>query len=95
MSYKNLQGEKTRLETLLKEFGNSNGYKRIRQIAEEEVTNSLSKRKDLLQLATTSVIESVTRDPDKYNFLVRSRLQWWTIRFVTTLYRYIQDSHIG
>ena len=56
MSYKNLQGEKTRLETLLKEFGNSNGYKRIRQIAEEEVTNSLSKRKDLLQLATTSVI---------------------------------------
>lgn len=94
MSYKNLQGEKTRLETLLKEFGNSNGYKRIRQIAEEEVTNSLSKRKDLLQLATTSVIESVTRDPDKYN-IVRSRLQWWTIRFVTTLYRYIQDSHIG
>lgn len=69
---KNLQEEKTRLETLLKEFGNSNGYKKIRQAAEEEVTYSLSKRRDLLKLAASSVFESIIRDPTKYNFLFNS-----------------------
>ena len=69
---KNLQNEKTKLSTLIAKFENSKEYKRIRQAIEEEVTNSLSKRRDLLKLATTSVIESVTRDPDKYNFLVSS-----------------------
>jgi hypothetical protein len=73
---KNLQNEKTKLSTLIAKFENCNEYKRIRQIAEEEVTNSLSKRRDLLKLATTSVIESVTRDPDKYNFLVSSGGQY-------------------
>ena len=71
---KNLQNEKTKLSTLIAKFENSKEYKRIRQAVKEEVTNSLSKRKDLLQLATSSVIESITRDPDKYNFLVSSRL---------------------
>ena len=71
---KNLQNEKTKLSTLIAKFENCNEYKRIRQAVKEEVTNSLSKRKDLLQLATSSVIESITRDPDKYNFLVSSRL---------------------
>jgi hypothetical protein len=71
---KNLQKEKTKLETLLKEFGNNNGYKKIRHAAEEEVNNILSKRKDLMKLATSSVIESILRDPTKYNFLVNSNL---------------------
>src|SRR5215204_6141929 len=71
---KNLQKEKTKLSTLIAKFENCNEYKRIRQIAEEEVTKILSKRKDLLKLATSSVIASVTRDPDKYNFLVSSGL---------------------
>jgi predicted transcriptional regulator len=71
---KSLRKEKTKLSTLIAKFENCNEYKRIRQIAEEEVTNSLSKRRDLLKLATTSVIESVTRDPTKYNFLINSSL---------------------
>ncbi|HKI09501.1 MAG TPA: hypothetical protein VKA09_13995 [Nitrososphaeraceae archaeon] len=70
----NLHKEKTRVETLLKKFGNSNEHKRIRQAAEEEVTNILSKGRDLLKLATSSVIESILRDPTKYNFLVNSSL---------------------
>src|SRR5215204_271938 len=69
---KNLHKEKTRVETLLKKFGNSNEHKRIRQAAEEEVTNILSKRRDLLKLATSSVIESIIRDPNKYSFMVSS-----------------------
>jgi hypothetical protein len=65
---KNLQKKKIRLEILM-----SNGqYKKIRQIAEEEVTNSLSKRSDLLKLTVSSVIESIIRDPDKYSFLVNN-----------------------
>ena len=51
----------------------SNGrYEKVRQIVKEEVTNSLSKRRDLLNLAVSSVIESIIRDPDKYSFLVSS-----------------------
>src|SRR5919108_560013 len=43
---------------------------------EEEVNNSLSKRKDLLKLAVSSVIESIRRDPTKYNFLINSSRQY-------------------
>jgi hypothetical protein len=71
---KNLQNEKTKLSTLIAKFENCNEYKRIIEIAEEEVTKILSKRKDLLKFATSSVIESITRDPDKYDFLVSSGL---------------------
>src|SRR5215204_7644085 len=67
---KNLHKEKTRLETRIREIRNSDEYKKMRQIAGEEVTNSLSKRKDLLKLAVGSVIESILRDPTKYNILV-------------------------
>jgi len=65
---RNLQKKKIRLQILM----SSGQYKKIRQIAEEEVTNSLSKRRDLLKLAVSSVIESVKRDPTKYNFLINS-----------------------
>ena len=67
---KNLQKKKIRLMVLM----NSGQYKKIRQIVEEEVTNILSKSRDLLKLATKSVIESTLRDPTKYNFLVNSSL---------------------
>jgi DNA repair ATPase RecN len=73
---KNLHNEKTKLSALIAKFENSKEYKRIRLAVKDEVANSLSKRKDLLQLATISVIESVTRDPDKYNFLVSSGGQY-------------------
>jgi len=65
---KNLQKKKIRLQILI----SSGQYKKIRQIAEEEVTNLLSKRRDLLKLAVSSVIKSIIRDPDKYSFLVSS-----------------------
>jgi hypothetical protein len=69
---KNLRKEKTKLSTLIAKLKNCNEYKRIRQAAEEEVTNSLSKRRDLLKLAVSSVFESMIKDPDKYRFLVSS-----------------------
>ena len=67
---KNLQKKKIRLEILM----SSGRYEEVRQIAEEEVNNILSKRKDLMKLATSSVLESILRDPTKYNFLVSSSL---------------------
>jgi len=69
---KELHKEKARLETRLRRIKNGDEYKKIRHAAEEEVTNSLSKRKDLLKLAVSSVIESIMRDPTKYNLLVSS-----------------------
>jgi DNA-binding CsgD family transcriptional regulator len=65
---KNLQKEKIRLEILM----NNGQYERVRQIAEEEVNNSLAKRRDLLNLAVVSVLESIRQDPDKYNLLINS-----------------------
>jgi transposase len=67
---KNLQKKKIRLEILM----NSGRYNKIRQIAEEEITNSLSKRRDLLKLAVSSVIESIIRDPGKYSFLISNSI---------------------
>jgi hypothetical protein len=69
---KSLHKEKIRLETRIRDTRNDEGYKKIRHAAEEEVTNALSKRRDLLKLAVSSVIESIIREPDKYNFLVSS-----------------------
>jgi hypothetical protein len=69
---KNLNKEKTRLETRIGEIRNGDQCRNIRQAAEEGVTNSLSKRKDLLELAVFSVTESIMRDPTKYNILVGS-----------------------
>jgi hypothetical protein len=65
---KNLQKEKIRLEILM----NNGQYEKVRQIAEKEVNNSLAKRRDLLNLAVVSVLESIRQDPDKYNFLINS-----------------------
>ncbi len=73
---KNLDKEKRRLETLVKIFENSNEYRRIRQAAEETVTNSLLKRKDHLKLAVSCVTEAMIRDPVKSNFLINSSLSY-------------------
>jgi hypothetical protein len=64
---KNLQKEKIRLEIL-----NSGRYEKAREIAENEVNNSLSKRRDVMKLAVASVLESIRQDPDKYNYLINS-----------------------
>jgi orotate phosphoribosyltransferase-like protein len=65
---KNLQKKKIGLKILM----SSGRYEKVRQIVKEEVTSSLSKSKDLLKLAVSSVIESIRRDPTKYNFLINS-----------------------
>jgi hypothetical protein len=63
------------LEGLVKEFENKNEvYKKIRQTTEKEVNNTLSKSKDILRLAISSVIESIVRDPTRYNFLTNSNI---------------------
>src|SRR5215207_1100069 len=67
---KNLQKKKIGLKILM----SSGRYEKVRQIVEEEITNILSKRRDLLKLAVASVIESIIRDPGKYNFLVSSSI---------------------
>jgi hypothetical protein len=70
---KELHKQKIRLEGLVKEFENNEVYRKIRQTTEEEVNNTLLKRKDLLKLAVSSVIESIRRNPTKYNnFLINS-----------------------
>src|SRR5215216_2259413 len=69
-----LHRKKIGLEGLIREFENNEVYKKIIRIAEEEVNNSLSKSGYLLKLAVASVIESIVRDPDRYNFLVNSNI---------------------
>jgi hypothetical protein len=65
---KSLQNKKIRLEVLV----NNVRYGKVRRIVEEEVNISLSVRRDLLILAVASVLESISQNPDKYNFLINS-----------------------
>lgn len=67
-----LRRKKIALEGLIIEFENNEVYQKIRRIAEEEVNNTLAKSRDLLMLAISSVLESISKDPTKYNFLVYS-----------------------
>jgi hypothetical protein len=63
---KNLQKKKIELQILM----NSGRYDKVRQTVEKEVTNILSKERNLLKLAVSCVIESIIKDPERYNFLV-------------------------
>jgi uncharacterized protein YlzI (FlbEa/FlbD family) len=65
---KSLQKEKTGLENLL----NNGRYQKVRQVAEKEVNNSLSKQRDLLKLAVASILESIRQNPDKFIFLINT-----------------------
>jgi hypothetical protein len=67
-----LRRKKIALESLIREFKNHKSYMKIRRIAEEEVNSTLSKSKNLLALAVSSVIESLVNDPTRYNFLIDS-----------------------
>jgi uncharacterized protein (UPF0147 family) len=93
---KELHTKKIALENLIKECEKNEVYKKIRRIANEEVNNMLAKSKDLLMLATSSVLESIMKDPAKYNFLINSN-QWHTLHpnFIDK-YRslILDDSHI-
>ena len=65
-----LRRKKVALEGLIMEFENNEVYQKIRRIVGKEVNNTLSKSKDLLTLAISSVLESITKDPARYNFLI-------------------------
>jgi hypothetical protein len=67
-----LRSKKIALKGLIERCENNEVYKKIRRIAEEEVNNTLSKSRDLLMLAISCVLESISKDPTKYNFLVNS-----------------------
>jgi hypothetical protein len=69
---KELLKKKIALEGLIEKCENNEVYKKIRRIAEEEVNNTLSKSKELLTLAISSVLESIMRDPARYYFLINS-----------------------
>jgi hypothetical protein len=67
-----LRRKKIGLESLIRKFEDDKVYRQIRRIAQEEVNNTLSKSRDLLTLAISSVLESIMKDPTKYNFLINS-----------------------
>jgi hypothetical protein len=67
----NLYNEKARLEAIITGFKNNNGeYLKIKQAAEEKIKDVLTKSKLLLKFATLSVIESLRRIPELYNFVL-------------------------
>ncbi len=66
-----LYNEKTRLKAIVTGFKNNNEeYNKIKQAAYREVKSVLTNSKLLLQLATVSVIESLRRNTELYNFVI-------------------------
>jgi hypothetical protein len=68
----NLNNEKTKIENLVTHFKNNNEeyLNKIKQAAEEKVKDVLTNSKLLLKFATFSVIESLRRNPELYNFVI-------------------------
>ena len=68
----NLYNEKARLEAIVTEFKSNNEeyLDKIKQAAEEKVKDVLTNSKLLLKFATLSVIESLRRNPELYNFVL-------------------------
>jgi effector-binding domain-containing protein len=66
----NLYNEKTRLESMVTGFKNNNEeyLNKIKQAAEENVKSVLTNSKLLLRFATVSVIESLRRNSEIYDF---------------------------
>ena len=66
-----LYNEKTRIENLVTHFKNNNEeYLKIKHAAYEEVKSVLIDGKILLKFATFSVIESLRRNSEIYNFVI-------------------------
>jgi hypothetical protein len=67
----NLFNEKARLTALVTQFKNNNEeYLKIKQATEENVKSVFTNIKLLLKFATASVIESLRRNPEIYDFLL-------------------------
>ena len=60
-----------KLEAIVRHFENNNeAYVKIRNTVEEKVISILSNSKMLLKLAVLSLIESMRKDPDKFNAFI-------------------------
>jgi chromosome segregation ATPase len=72
----NLCNEKQRLEALVSDFKSSNEeyLNKIKQAAEENVKSVLANTKILLRFAIASIIESLRRNPELYNFVLYKSL---------------------
>ena len=78
----NLCNEKTRLKALVTGFKNNNEeYLKIKQEAEENVKSVLTNGKLLLQFAVASVIESLRRNSELYNFVIHDNSNNTTISY--------------
>jgi alkylated DNA nucleotide flippase Atl1 len=79
----NLHNEKTRLEAIVAQFKSDNEeyLDKINQTAEENVKSVLTDSKLLLKFTTFSVIESLRRNPDLYNFIIRDNSNNTTISY--------------
>jgi hypothetical protein len=78
----NLYNEKTRLEALVSQFkSNNDEYLKIKQTAEEKVKDVLTNSKLLLKFAAFSVIESLRRNPELYNFVIHDNSYYTTISY--------------
>jgi hypothetical protein len=78
-----LHNEKARLEATVTQFKNNNEeylYK-IKQAAYEEVKSVLNDSKLLLKVATLSIIESLRRNSELYNFVIYDNSNNATISF--------------
>jgi hypothetical protein len=65
---RHLQQERMKQEALVKQFKNNNEeYVKIRKTVEEKLHSVLVDRKELLGRAVLCVIESMRKDPDKYD----------------------------
>ena len=67
-----LHNEKARLEAIVTQFKNNNEeyLDKIKQVAYEEVGSVLNDSKLLLKVATLSIIESLRRNSELYNFVL-------------------------
>jgi hypothetical protein len=78
----NLHNEKIRLDTIVTGFKNNNEeYLKIKHAAHEEVKSVLNDGKLILKFTTLSVIESLRRNPELYNFVLYNNSNNTTISY--------------
>ncbi|MFZ0895616.1 MAG: hypothetical protein WAZ77_14060 [Candidatus Nitrosopolaris sp.] len=85
-------------QTLVKHLENDNeGYNKLRKFIKEKVYAFLSNRKNLLEFAALSLIESIRKNPEKYTSLVQqnpySTMDYTSPDF-NPFYMYGQQQHI-
>ena len=65
-----LRLQKVKLESLVRQFQNDNeAFRRIRELVNQAVKQSLTNHRHILKIALLSVIDSCRRDPLKFNIL--------------------------